>query len=263
MIPLILSLAFFQTPDTGIPLREGCSADDPQIATVSPADRVEVRQGIAGGDRVCYHIDFIHDGKTISGYVLGESLPAIAAFVADRERVSSQRLEMIAEQAARAAATPPPKPESKEPSAKPAAPVPEIFENFSGRDLRGKPVSLAGMPGRLIVVQFWAPRGSSKQELISLYPLYNQYHRSGLSIVGLAVGVGSKNIGEALDDLTLPFPQIADPGLARRYDVNWRVGKTFVLDQSRRIIASGSAADAMQAVKRFFANPPASAAQTH
>lgn len=249
MIPLILFLAFFQSPQQPVPLRDGCSADDPQIAVVMPSDRVEVLQGINGGDAVCYHIDVTRDGKTISGYVLGESLPAIAVFVAARERASSQRLELIAEQGARAALAPPPKPEQ-------AKTEPQIFENFSGRDLKNKPVSLASLPGRVIVVQFWTAHGPSLQELIMLRPLYNEY-KGRLSIVGLGVGLGKNKIAEALDDITLPFPQIPDPGLAKRYGVNPYVGKAFVLDQSRRIIGSGSAADAIRIVKDYLARPPA------
>jgi peroxiredoxin len=257
MIPLILFLAFFQSPQRTAPLRDGCSMDDPQILLVTASDR---------GDGVCYHIDVARDGKTISGDVLGEALPAISAFVEERERLTRESLEAaarqaeidrqaeLARQAAEARQAAAARLAVKNGSVKPAAPAADapVFDNFSGRDLRGKPVSLASLPGSVIVVQFWTPRGSSKGELMSLVPLYNQYRHRGLSVIGLAVGTGAKGVGEALDDITLPFPQIADPGLAQRYGVNPRVGKTFVLDQSHRVISAGSAADAIRTATQLL-----------
>lgn len=259
MIPIFFFLAFFQPAQRSAILRDGCSADDTQIAAVEASDLVQVRDAIAGGEQDCYHVDVTRGGKTISGYLLGESLPAIAAFVAERQRNSSETLEAMAleaeREAARAAARAAVKPRTS--ASTKAAPPAEaaVFENFAGRDLRGKVVSLNGLPGRVIVVQFWARRGSSRQELLSLMPLYNQFRGRGLSVIGLGVGIDSKHLGEALDDVTLPFPQIADPGLAKRYKVDMRVGKTFVLDAQHHVIASGSAADAIREVKRLLARP--------
>ena len=251
MILAALVLAFAANSGGPVALREGCAADDPQIGLVAASDQVRVLGAISGDEGTCYHLELMRPGKTVSGYVIGETLPAIAAFVTQRERLGSEQLEMMARQAALAAAAPP-----AGTAAKPApAPEPphEVFENFSGRDQKGRGVSLAALNGRIVVVQFWTPRTASEQQLVSLMSLYNQERRSGVSIVGLGVGLSSKNMGEALDDVTLPFPVIPDPGLARHYGVNARAGKTFVLDQSHRIVAAGSAADAVSAVKRLLA----------
>lgn len=252
MITVVLVLALAANSGGPVALRDGCSADDPQIGLVTASEPVQVLGAISGEEGACYHLQLMRDGKTISGYVLGEALPAIAAFVAQRERLGGEQMEMMARQAALAAAAPPPAAASKAPPAAPAPPS-ELFENFSGRDQKGKGVSLAALRSKIVVVQFWTPRGSSEQDLISLMSLYNQERGRGVSIVGLGVGLSSKSIGEALDDVTLPFPVIPDPGLARRYQVNARTGKTFVLDQSHRIVAAGSAADAIGAVKRLLA----------
>lgn len=250
MIPFLAFLAFFQTADRGVALRDGCSADDLQLATLTAADRVEVREAIAGSETACYHVELQRNGKTIFGYVLGESLPAIAKFTADRDRIAGESLEAIAREAAKPKPLPPPKPGGK--IVVPAREEVVTFENFAGRDVRGKYVSLAGLPGRVIVVQFWTARGSSRQELISLMPLYKEYRGRGLSVVGLSVGIDSKHLAEALDDVTLPFPAIPDPGLARHYKVDMHVGKTYVLDASHHIVASGSAADAIKAAKELL-----------
>jgi len=246
VIPVILLLAFLQTnqADQRVPLREGCSADDPQLAVLTAADRVEVRGAIAGGDGTCYHVQVARGGETISGYVLGATLPAVAEFAVARDQAAARGLEAIAAQAALPAP-------AKNAAVAAQPPAPQFFENFSGRDLKGKLVSLDSLRGRLIVVQFWSPRGRSKQQLISLLPFYNQY-RGRVSFLGVGMGVRSNALAAELDDVTLPFPQIADPGIARRYDVDPRAGKTFVLDSSHRVLASGSAADAMRAVREFL-----------
>lgn len=248
MIVLFLFLAFFQTAPPvqkaiTAPLREGCSADDDQIGTVSEADRVEVRQAIAGGDGACYRIDVTRDGKTVSGYVTGNALPAIAAFEQQRERTIGSSLEAIAQQAAPAPA--PAKPEVDE--APVPAGIPQVFENFSGHDLKGNFVSLSSLRGRVILVTFWSSRGASKHALMSILPLYNQFKHRGLMAIGVGTGIGSHGLAEVLDDITLPWPQVPDPGgLAQRYGVDPRQGRTFVLDSSHRIVASAVNGSALE-----------------
>ena len=102
-------------------------------------------------------------------------------------------------------------------------------------------VSLSGMKGRVIVVSFWSPKsGQSQSQLTSLLPVYNQLHNRGLAAVGISMDRDASKILAGLDDVTVGWPQIADrSGLAERYGVNAKVGKTFVLDSSHRVVASG------------------------
>jgi peroxiredoxin len=251
-------LAFFQSPvapsqDRAVPLRDGCSADDQEVARITATDPVEVHQAIAGGDGICYKITLLRDGKPVAGYVIGETLPAIAAFVQERQRESEVRLEAQARQPiAQAVAPKPAAAENLEPPAKL-----EVFENFSAHDVKGKMISLSSLPGRVILVTFWSSKsGTSKGNLMSIIPLYNQYKRAGLSAIGVSMDAGSKGLSQALDDITLAWPQVSDPGgLAKRYGVDPRAGKTFVLDQSRRIVASGSASEMARKVRELLAQP--------
>jgi peroxiredoxin len=131
------------------------------------------------------------------------------------------------------------------------------FEEFSGRDSAGKMVSLSGLNGRVTVVTFWSPKnGGNQGALMAVAPLFNQFHKSGLAAVGVSMDPNYSHITDALDDLTPNFPQVADQsGMAARYHVDPRAGKTFVLDASHRIVAAGPMGqDIVKAVQRLLAS---------
>ena len=253
----LLLLALFQAAPAGEPLRSGCSADDSKIASVSPGDRVEVETALAGDEKTCYRLALTKPGQPPAvGYVLGEDLPAVAAFVRQREKVSGESAKAEAQRRLQQALAPKP-----DDPAKPAAVDPLVstqFEEFSGRNSAGKMVSLADLSGRVTVVTFWSPKNRGNQSaLMALDPLYNMYHKSGLKAVGVSMDPNYGHITEALDDVTTNFPQVADQsGLAARYHVDPRAGKTFVLDASHRIVAAGPMGpDIAQAVQRLLAAP--------
>jgi peroxiredoxin len=246
---VLLLLAWFQAPPQGEALRSGCSAYDRQLAVVGAEDQVEVNQALAGYAQTCYQVTVTRIGQsaTQKGYLLGEANPAIAEFVHHRQEIGAASLEAEA----RLLAAPPPAPKpaavDKGQSAGPA-PEPEVFQAFSGRDMNGKAVSLAGMRGRVTLVTFWSPKSATSQgQQMSLMPLYNKFSRSDLSVVGISTDPNPNHIREALDDVTLGWPQIGDTGgLAKRYNVDAKAGTTFILDASHRIVAAGLKGPALE-----------------
>jgi peroxiredoxin len=253
----LLILAFLQTVWAGEPLRSGCSLDSNQLATVGPSDQVKVLLAQAGWDSPCYKVTVIGPGQNLSGYVLGNALPAIQEFQRQREQASAAaseaqaRLALAQATAAKNSAEPEPgKPKDPLISAK--------FEDFSGRDLKGKPVSLSGLNGRVTVVTFWSPTSvSSQNDLMRVMPLYNRLHKSGLAAVGISMDPNGSHIGTALDDRSPTWPQIPDrSGLAAQYNVDARSGKTFVLDASHRVVAAGPMGPEIEkAVRQLLAAP--------
>jgi peroxiredoxin len=260
MIPMhaLLLLALLQAAPAGEPLRSGCSADAPQIGSVGPGDRVAVQSALAGEGPTCYKIDVIRPGQSLTGYVIGESLPAIQDFVDGRERISAESAREEARRAreaelartrasVQAAATEPTDPL-----------VSTQFADFAGRDVNGRPVSLASLKGRATVVTFWKP-GSARSvaDLEHELPLYNQFHKSGLAAVGVSMDPRPDRINEVLDDITLPWPQMPDQsGLAARYGVDPKAGKTFVLDADHRIVAAGPMGPEIdKAIRQLLATP--------
>jgi peroxiredoxin len=238
-VAVLLLLAWLPTPQEGEALRSGCSADDRQLAVVGAEDQVEVNQALAGYAQTCYKVTVTRSGQsaTQKGYLLGETHPAIAEFVRHRQEIGAASLEAQA----RLVPPPPPKPAASD-KGQSAGPPPEseVFQAFSGRDINGKAVSLNGMRGRVTLVTFWSPKSATSQgQQMSLMPLYNKFSRSDLSVVGISTDPNPNHIREALDDVTLGWPQIGDTGgLAKRYNVDSN-GTTFILDASHRIVAAG------------------------
>jgi peroxiredoxin len=252
----LLILTFLQTAWAGEPLRSGCSADSNQLATVDPSDRVKVLLAQAGWDSPCYKIIVTGPSQNLTGYVLGNALPAIREFQRQREQASAAASEAQARLALALAATK----KSAEPEPeKPKDPlISTQFEDFAGRDSKGKPISLSGLNGRVTLVTFWSPKSvSSQDDLMRVMPLYSQLHKKGLAAVGISMDPNANRIDPALDDRSPTWPQIPDrSGLAAQYNVDARSGKTFVLDASHRVVAAGPMGPEIEkAVRQLLAAP--------
>jgi peroxiredoxin len=237
------------------PLRSGCSSDDQQIASIAAGDRVRVEMALAGESQTCYKVTVSRQGESLTGYVWGESLPAVADFARRRERASVDAAEFEARKAREVV----PKVANNGEPIKPLDPlVSTQFADFSAKDARGKLISLSGLRGRVTVVTFWSPANKrSISQLESVMPLYNQYHASGLAAVGVSMDPKASRAWEALDDVSLPFAQVPDQsGLAARYNIDPRAGKTLVLDASHRIVAAGPMGpDIVNAVHQLLDTP--------
>lgn len=235
----LLLLAFLQAP-AGEPLRSGCFSDAEPIAMVAPRDDVQVLSAIGGEDRTCYKITVSRQGQNLIGYVIGDELSAIREFEHQREKASQAAAEAQARRALAQAAVAPTASEKE--NRKPKDPlISTEFENFSGRDSKGNPVNLSGLKGRVTLVTFWSPKSrQAEHQLMSVMPLYNQFHKSGLAAVSVSMDPNPDHITEALDDVSPNWPQMPDQsGLAARYHVDPTAGKVFVLDSAHRIVAAG------------------------
>jgi hypothetical protein len=253
----ILLLFAFLEASAGEPLRSGCSPDTHQIALIAPGDRVQVLLAVAGEDKPCYKITISRLGESLTGYVLSEDLPAIQAFQQERGRASRAAAEAQA-RLALAQAEAAPKAGGKEPDTPKDPFVSTQFPDFSGRDSKGKPVSLAGLKGRVTVVNFWSPKsGQAENQVVSVMGLYNQFRKQGLAAVGVSMDPNPDHITDALDDVSPNWPQVPDrTGLAAHYNVDPRAGKIFVLDSSQRIVAAGPMGpDIEKAVRQLLAAP--------
>ena len=229
MYPYLLLLAFFQAPaPQGVPLLEDCSDPQQVLATIRPGDSVRVRTSRAGDAQTCYGVTAVIDGKQVKGYVLGRSLPAVVEFENQRSTA-----------AAVGEAAPPAK--AADPVTPPPQPRLPVFGDFSARDLKGNPISLSGLKGKLILVCFWAPQNTpSLTELIQDYRLFNQFQHKGMNAVAISLSSNREMMKDVLDDgiglRTIPN----EYGLGDRYGVSYEeLPKTFILNERHEILAAG------------------------
>jgi len=222
-------------------LRNGCEAGDQELVQVTPEDTVQVISALAGSEKTCYKVTVSRNGTKTVGYVLGEALPAVASFAHAREKAAAASFEEQAQWRRLSSTSPKPAPEKSRSAAGLPPNMPRTFEDFSARDAVGNRTSLSGMGGRVVLVTFWSPGSpASMRQLVSLAPLFNQYKSSGLKAVGISADPNPSRVLEALDDVTLDWPQIPDrSGMAARYGANAKAGTTLVLDANHHIVAAG------------------------
>jgi peroxiredoxin len=255
MYPLLLFALLQAPPAVGEPLRSGCSPDDPQIASLAPSDRIQVESALAGEEKTCYKISVARSPESLTGYVLGEGLPAVAAFARRREQASEQstRTQLRPQRQPAAKTVAPAEPgKSQDPM------VSKQFEEFSALDSNGHALHLSSLRGRAILVTFWSPRNlRTTGPLMAVGPVYNQFHDKGLDAIGVSMSPDPGAINSVLDDFPVKWPQVADrDGLAARYGVDPKAGKTFVLDASHRIVAAGPMGpDIIKAVRQLLDSP--------
>lgn len=110
---------------------------------------------------------------------------------------------------------------------------------FSGRTTTGQMVSLAGLQGRVVLLNFWA---TWCLECRPEMPLFEQLHRDfvaqGLSILGINAREGTAAIRGYAKELGLTFPLVLDP----RGEINAAYGviglpTTFLIARDGRAVA--------------------------
>ena len=83
---------------------------------------------------------------------------------------------------------------------------------FSGVTADGQKVSLAGLSGRVILLNFWATWClECRSEMPTFERLHQEFSAQGLAVVGINAREGTVTIREYAKELGLTFPLILDP----------------------------------------------------
>jgi hypothetical protein len=232
--PYIVFLAFFQAPQPpGVPLVESCFEPSGVLATVGSNDPVQVWSSMAGGENTCYKVTAVVNGKSVNGYVLGAGLKAVAEFEKERAKPIAALPAPASVVPVAASATTIPTATAEQ---RPALPM---FGNISGRSLKGKPVSLSGLNGKVILVCFWSPRNTaSLREAILVTRLVGQF-RQEVSALTVSLSGDRELMGESLDAVTIPTV-FNGYEIGRSHGVGYdNLPRTYILNEKHEILASG------------------------
>jgi thiol-disulfide isomerase/thioredoxin len=116
------------------------------------------------------------------------------------------------------------------------------------KDLGGKPVNVAELKGRVVLVDFWASWcAPCREELPVLEGLFRKYREQGLVIVGVGLDKDAKNVSKFLRANPLSFTVVhdADGAVADRYAPP-KMPSSYLVDRKgvvRRVHAGFKASD--------------------
>lgn len=108
---------------------------------------------------------------------------------------------------------------------------------ISGKDIKGKSVSLAGLKGKVVLVDFWASWcAPCKEEMPILEKLHSKYAKQGLSIVGVSVDNELENAADFAKKVGVSFTIVHDKGhaIADRYKPA-KMPTSFILDRDGKV----------------------------
>ena len=109
-----------------------------------------------------------------------------------------------------------------------AGPAPD----FTRSDLAGKPVSLAGYRGKVVLLNFWATWcGPCLEELPTFARWQQQYGGAGLRIIGVSMDDDAKPVQKFLARQPVGYPVVmGDTQLARTYGGVLGLPVTYLID---------------------------------
>jgi peroxiredoxin len=109
---------------------------------------------------------------------------------------------------------------------------------FSLTDIDGKPLNLADLKGKVVLLDFWATWCAvCKVEIPHFIDMQNKYGPKGLQIVGLSLDDSANTVHEFASKMGMNYPiALADDRLATQYGGILGLPVAFVIDRNGNIV---------------------------
>ncbi len=116
---------------------------------------------------------------------------------------------------------------------KESAPTPD----FALKTLEGKEITLSGLKGKVVLLDFWATWcGPCRESIPHLVQLYKTYHDNGFEVIGMSVDKGDgETVRHFVKSMEIPYPVILAPEeVARNYGVT-ALPTTLFIDKEGKV----------------------------
>lgn len=130
----------------------------------------------------------------------------------------------------------------KQAAAEAALAIGKTFPDFAEQDTASRPLSVSGLKGKVVLVDFWATWcGPCVAELPNVTAAYAKYKGKGFEIVGISLDEDRAALDAFVKEHKMDWPQFFDGlgwknKLAQQYGIE-SIPATFLLDREGKIVA--------------------------